>query len=137
MLFNEGNSYLVFTYKQLCLFVTIFSGFGAIVCFGFNNMFAAFSALLFADIMVVYSVVYEKAFAIPDGVQELKNKLMLLVHGKNMIWRREVEILRRQIRAVPSFGIRVGVFHMMERTSTPIFIDFVLRSVVNLLVLTK
>ena len=79
----------------------------------------------------------EKAFAIPDGLQGLKHNLLLLVQGEKMMWRREVNIMSRKIRALPSFGIRVGVFHLMERTSTPILIDFVVRSVLNLLVLTK
>ena len=58
MFFNEGNSSLIFTYKQLCLIVSISAGFREIVCFGFDNVYAGFSAFLFADVMFLYSVVY-------------------------------------------------------------------------------
>ena len=135
MLFNDGNSYLIFTFKLLCLFFTISCGFGFIACFGLNAFYVIFSALLFSDVMVIYSVVYEKAFAIPKGVAELKNELLVAVHGKEMRFRSEGQVMVKKIRAVPSFGIRVGSFHMMGRTSTPIFVDFVIRNVVNLLVL--
>ena len=83
-LFNEGNSYIIYTFKLLCLFVTISCGFAAIACFGFNNVQVMFSTFLFSDVMFIYSVVYEKAFAIPDGVAELKSELLVAAYGKRM-----------------------------------------------------
>ena len=138
MLFNEGNSYLIFTFKLLCIYLAVSCGLGAIYCFDYNKSYVLLSGLLCCDIIGLYGIVYEKAFAIPTGVESLRNELLVIVHKKRTtLLRREGMIMLRKIRSIPNFGIRVGDFHMMERTSTPIFIDFVIRNVVNLLVLLR
>ena len=40
----------------------------------------------------------------------------------------------RQARSIQPVGIKVGGFHTLERLSTPIFIQYVLANVVNMLV---
>ena len=135
MLFNEGSSYLIFSFKLLCILIAVSCGFGAIVCFDFNRTYAISGGLLSLDFIATYCVFYQKAFAIPDGVKDLKNELMVVIHRQNITLRTEKVVMTQKIRSIPSLGIRVGHFHTMERTSTPVFIDFVVRSVTSLLVL--
>ena len=135
MLFNEGNAYLIFSFKLLCISIAVSCGFGAIVCFHFNRTYVISSGLLSLDVVVTYCVFYEKAFAIPDGAKDLKSEMLVVVHGNRMIPKAEKVRQAKKIRAIPSLAIRVGDFHTMERTSTPVFIDFVVRSVMSLLVL--
>ena len=43
--------------------------------------------------------------------------------------------LEMLMNSIPLVGLRVGDFHMLERVSTPVFMDYVVRSIVNLLVI--
>ena len=43
-------------------------------------------------------------------------------------------ILLRRLKSIPLTGLKVGGFHFLETTSTPIFIDYVVNKIVNLLV---
>ena len=72
MIFNEGNSYLIFSFKQLCIFVAVSCGFGAIVCFHFNRTYTISGGLLSLEVTTTYCVFYEKASAIPYGEGSVK-----------------------------------------------------------------
>ena len=52
--------------------------------------------------------------------------------------KRAIKMVKMQVRSVAGalgrLGIKVGDFHMLERASTPVYIDFVIMSIVNLLV---
>ena len=43
-------------------------------------------------------------------------------------------MVNRQVKSISADGINVGDFHTLERTSTPVFVDYVVRNIVNLLV---
>ena len=46
-------------------------------------------------------------------------------------------IVERQLKSVPSMGIKVGSFHTLERTSTPAFLGLVVSNVVCMLVMYR
>ena len=49
----------------------------------------------------------------------------------------ERNVLNRQLKSVPSTGIKVREFHVLERTSTLVFLHYVFVNVVNMLVTFK
>ena len=81
-----------------------------------------------------YSIMYERAFAIPKMVR-LAVAQLLLRTGTGSCTQRFKNEMGRQLRAIPAIGIQVGHFHTFERVATPVFIDYVLRNVVGLLVM--
>ena len=137
MLFNELNSCIIFTFKLFCIYIAVVTGFGAIACSGSNLAYGAFSLLVFVDMTAVYGFVYEKAFAIPNGIQEIKANMIVQVHRPGIFCKRARRELVQRIKAVPPLGIQVGNFHTMERTSTPVFVDFVVTNLAGLLLLFR
>ena len=59
---------------------------------------------------------------------------MLIVKSKALRFVGSKRVTLRRVRSIPSVGLKVGDFHMLERESTPIFMDYVLKNIVNLLV---
>ena len=45
--------------------------------------------------------------------------------------RAEWKVLKRRLISIPSMEIKVGEFHTLERNSTPVFLNYVLTSVVS------
>ena len=96
-------------------------------------MLLLLSLAIACELVVVYAFLYEKAYAIPEGLQHVKRELKVAIHSMGNAPLKNVA--RKQLESTPSFGLKVGDFHMLERESTPIFVDFVLRNIVNLLVM--
>ena len=79
-----------------------------------------------------YFFVCERAFEVPEGLERLKHTL--LAESKGLRFARSKKIVLRQVRSIPSVGLKVGDFHMLERESTAIFVEYVLKNIVNLFV---
>ena len=132
-LFNHLNSYGIFLFKIYCILLGIVWGYFVVSHMEHFPYFLAFFAI-FADVTLLYSVLYEKAFQVPGELQLVRKKMLLGINcpGRNLKVRRYGQ---RCLRTIPSLGIRVGSFHSFEKTSTPIFIDFVIRNIAGLLVM--
>ena len=117
----------------MCIGIAVLSGFGAVVSFRDHPIFGTCSTIICIEFLLVYGIVYEKAFAIPSGIA-LGKRLMQAQIQMKMCGKGEKKFLLKQMGTIPAFGIRVGSFHTLERNSTPLFIDFVLRNLVGLLV---
>ena len=87
---------------------------------------------LFFNLALTYTSLYEKAFRIPALFHEAR-MLMRLRSSDGKIGAGG-KILKMQLKSIPVVGIKVGDFHMLERESTPVFLDYVLTNVVNMLV---
>ena len=132
MLFNTVNRYIIFTMKLYYIGVGITSGYAAIAHFNDYPVFGVVYYVSCIDVCLIYTLVYQKGFMVSDEFERAKNLLRLIaVRNGNTLQRK---ILKRQLMSIPSVGIKVGGFHMLERTSTPIFLDYVLKNVVNMLV---
>ena len=130
---NSVNRNLIFTWKLLCVAMSIGSGYAAIAHFKDHPVFGAMYYMLFLDCAIFYCVMYGKAFKIPAQIEDVKT--VLLLHGRSRgvtDWRKK--LMLRQVRAILPLGIKVGGFHSMERTSTPVFLHYVLANVVSMLV---
>ena len=135
-MFNVGHKNVIYCIKLFCIVLAVVNGYVAIAHGGENKIFGLLTFCMLCDTMILYPLVYQKAFAIPVGVDRLKGDLrmkMRMCAGNAGMGARAVEM---QVRSIPSVGLRVGDFHVLERLSTPIFIDYVIRNIVNLLVMT-
>ena len=133
---NNINRNLIFTWKLVSLGISIISGYAAIAHFKEHPVFAVMYYVIFVNMTVAYALIYEKAFKIPELFEEMVNlELMNLNAGKDReMWTlAKNKVLARLLKSIPSMGIKVGRFHTLEPTSTPVFLDFVLRNIVSML----
>ena len=130
--FNVVNCHFIFTTKLATIGAGIISGYAAIAHFNEYPIFGVMYYVIFANVSLVYMLIYEKGFKISDTFQRAKNLLRLSTarHKRSL----ERKILEKQFVSIPSVGIKVGAFHMLERTSTPVFLHYVLTNIVNMLV---
>lgn len=83
--------------------------------------------MLFESVFI-YSVMYEKAFMIPQFLDQGIFCALLSLRGDG------ANVFKRQMMSIPRTGVKVGNFHQMERASTLIFMDYVLVNIVSMLV---
>ena len=131
-MFNFGHRNVIYCIKLLCITLAIVNGYGAIANGGSNVVYLLLASSTSCDMIFLYAFVYEKAFAIPDGFERVKHALV--AESRGLRWAQSKKILLRQVRSIPSVGLRVGDFHVLERESTPVLVDYVLKNIVNLLV---
>ena len=137
MLMNRVHCHLVFTYKLFSISFCVGTGYAAVAYFHENPALAIMCFLLCIDIVMIFSLVYAKGFQVQNSFgRVVKTMLKGLSSGDNCNVNGSLSlILKRQLKSVPVVGIKVGDFHMLERTSTPVFLDFVVRNIVGMLVL--
>ena len=131
-LVNIVNRQLIFSWKLLSIGMCIISGYAAIAHFGDHPIFGVLYYGMFFDIALFYTIPCEKAFKVPILLTEAKR--LLRAQGTMQGNRMEQKILRGQVMSIRSEGIKVGEFHTLERTSTPVFLHYVLGNIVSMLV---
>ena len=133
---NVVNRNIIFTWKLVCIGVSIMCGYAGIAHFKDHPIFGLMYYVIFLDASLVYIVIYEKAFKVPALFKQAVNaELTKLGPGNGRAMSRTVnsKALMKQFRSIPSMAIKVGRFHSLERNSTPAFLDFVLRNIVGML----
>ena len=132
---NVVNQHLIFTWKLVSIGDRIVSGYAAIAHFSDHPIFGLMYYVIFFDILLIYPLVYGNAFRIPAMFEDVK--VLLRLCGLRYTERVQWKILTRSVNSIPAVGVKVGDFHTLERTSTPIFLNYVLTNVVNMLVAHK
>ena len=122
----------MFTWKLFCIGTCIVTGYAAIAHFTDYPIFGIMYYAIFFDVLVIYSLLYEKGFKVAALFDETKATLIL--QARNGMNGTDWKVFKRQVRSIPTVGVKVGEFHMLERTSTPVFLHYVLANVVNMLV---
>ena len=102
---------------------------------GMGGIFSLVFFAIFSDIVTLYSILYEKAFAVPETCQKAKKAVKKEVTGSSLLDRKWKKYAIRCVDSVPNYGIKVGSFHTFERESTPVFIDYIVRNIAGLLVM--
>ena len=125
---NNVNNYVLFTFKLVAITVGILTGYSALAHFHQHPIFGIMYYLMLFDVTTIYTLIYGKAFKIPQLFDQATTSALLSMRGNRR------GMFTRQIKSIPQTGIKVGHFHTIERVSTPIFIDFVLRNIVSMLV---
>ena len=119
-------------WKLLCIASCIFSGYAVIAHLKEYPIFGIMYVFIFFDLSLAYLFVYEKAFQVPAHLARVKSLLKACaVRYRN---KGERKLLTSQVNSIPEVGIKVGEFHVMERTSTPVFLHYVLTNIVSMLV---
>lgn len=131
-LLNTVFESVIFTWKLVSIGAGIVCGYAAIAHFQDYPIFGVMYYVIFMDGSLTYMFIYEKGFKVPDMFHRAKNLLRL--HSSRCGRTRQWQILDKQLMSIPSVGIKVGNFHTLERTSTPVFLNYVLTNVVNMLV---
>ena len=107
------------------------NGYAALAYGGKHPEFGLLTFCVFGDIMFLYAFMYEKAFAIPEGLGRVKRGLRMRVRQCRTSG--ATKMVTMQLKSIPAVGIKVGNFHTLQRVSTPIFVDYVVCNIVNLL----
>ena len=131
-LFNAVHQNLIFTWKLLSIGTSIVSGYAAIVHFQDYPVIGVMYCVLLINASLIYMLLYENGFKVPEKFHKAKSTLRLRGSGRGR--GKNWKVLDRQLMPIPSVGIKVGEFHMLERTSTPLFLHYVLTNIVNMLV---
>lgn len=135
LLMNSLHCYLIFTYKLFSIIYCVGMGYAAVAYFHDNIALAIICCLSCADIGTIYSLVYQKGFQVQSAFAQVVQAMMYKLTGNRGNGQGSGNaVIKRQLKSVPSVGIKVGNFHTLERTSTPIFLDFVGRNIVSMLV---
>ena len=110
----------------------IVCGYAAIAHFNDHPIFGIMYYVILFDVVLAYTVVYGKTFQIPTLLESTKVQLQLCdTRYRN---RAQKKLLKSCVKSIPRVGVKVGDFHTMERTSTPVYLHYVLVNIVNMLV---
>ena len=131
---NEVNSYVIYSWKSICVFMCVGAGYAAIAHFTDYPVFGVLYHVIAVFAAFVYIFSFDQAFKIPSLFEYAAKEAMLHARIGNP---ESVKIFKLQIKSIPRIGIKVGEFHMMERQSTLLFVDFVLGQIVSLLVANR
>ena len=139
-IFNHCFPPCIFALKLMCLGGAILFYFFTIRHFQDFPFLALFTGYIAVLLTLVYGILYQKAFSIPEKMELLKNGFLNSAQKSTSTTTlddkspRILSEMNREIRGIRNVGVKVGSFHTLERESTPNFVDFVLRNVVSLLV---
>jgi hypothetical protein len=133
-LFNIVFSRILFLAKILCLAVGILGGFAGLRLVHRNPAMAFVYFLASVEAVVGYVTVFSLAYKVTEvgevltGVMEgVASRVVFLSPGAR-------ESLERILQKTPQLAMSVGGFHRVQRETIPIFVDFVMRQIVGLLV---
>ena len=88
----------------------------------------------FIDSMLIYTLVYGKAFKVPELFHEAVNAGLVGLQQNRRLKKVEKRLLRTKFLSILPLGMKVRDFHEMERISTPVFANYVLSNVASMLV---
>ena len=131
-LLNSVNRQLILTSKLFALVSGIFCGYAAIAHFNDHPIFGVMYYVFVINSVLVYTQTYEKAFQVSAQLEGVKRLMRL--RGTNYASRVHRKLLVRRVNSLPLVGVKVGDFHVMERTSTPVFLQYIVTNIVNMLV---
>ncbi|CAG7686426.1 unnamed protein product [Allacma fusca] len=134
IVFNSGYAHVVYLMKILPITFAILYGYSSIRYF--SNLGAVITAALLVVcfyMIIFYVAIFGRAFCVPQRMQSFKIELVRSTRLRP-IGSFEVKYLQKKTASVANVGIKVGMFHTMERESTPIFIDFVVTTVSTMLI---
>ncbi|CAG7717142.1 unnamed protein product [Allacma fusca] len=131
-MFNKVFGQIIFIFRILCLVLSITGIFVAIRHFSDEPILSTVHLFSGTYTLVLFSVIYDHAFCIPDKMALIKRELLEI--STLLRSRFGDNILYRKIKSIPSCGIQVGSFHTFERISTPNYLSYITQQVCNLLV---
>jgi hypothetical protein len=124
---------VIWLVKLTCLILSILGGFSAIRISHRNPFLAIIYAMLTMYCIIGYTVMFQLAYGVTEKAEELRRAIRLTSAGlKFPLHLRHCE---KVLKSIPMMAMSVGGFHTIERESVPIFVDFVVKQIVSLLLL--
>ena len=133
--FNYSNATVVFLWKALNFIVPSFAIYFAITWIEVHPIMAGSNLFIGIYAVLMFIITYDHAFSIPLGIENLKTHVRVALSSSGS--KAFQSFYTRRLNSVPNLGIKVGAFHTLERTTTPMFILFITNTVFSLLVLTR
>ena len=130
--FNLGFADVLWGLKVFFLGVTTLSGFSAIRLIHTNPVFGCLYTYLFLVCIILYIGIFGFAYKVTEKLEEL-TKLIETVSG-SLVNPGERKYWTKVLRSIPRMGISVGGFSRVERDVVPVFIDFTVGQIVDLLI---
>ena len=127
VLFNSIYRRVLFAFKTFLVVLPVTQ---MSFLFFFHFRYPALSAVCTLGgpcLAIAYPLVYHNAFGFSGQMAEIKKHLDMAAHRTSDLL--EYQVIKRQIRSVPSTGILVGNVHYVERDSALVHVDLL----VNLL----
>ena len=129
--FNKSLAHALFIFKLEILLIVIFGGYSTIRISHSNPLLASVFVIATFNALIAYVSIFQLAFQVTKRVEDLRRVIEVKYTKLPVPWARKY--LERILRSVPVLAINVGGFHEAERESVPIFVDFVVKQIVNLL----
>ncbi|CAG7784757.1 unnamed protein product [Allacma fusca] len=121
-----------FNLKCTCIISAIVELSFAVKYFSVSPVEGLANFLLGINSMVIYPAIYNNCFRIPEQVPRLKKQIR--VRSRSLPSKISITLARQELEALPNLGIKDGSFRTFQKSSTPIFVDFVIQNVVALLI---
>ena len=134
-LYNGINCWFVQGVKVASLVSAILNGYLGIRLRQDNILITAFCAIIYVYGIVGYCGAFNRAYRLQELQKVLKGELKSACAKRSA--RAGYMVVKESFKAANALscpGLRVGRFHEMERQSALIFIDFVQRQIISLLV---
>jgi len=120
--------------KLACLTCGVAGGFSAIRLHHVNPILSLLYTIIAVIAIPMYITVYQLAYQVTEAVDDFKRAIVIqsieLRQGS-----REFKYSVRILKSFPRMGMNVGGMYQVEREAVPIFIDFVVKQIVGLLLL--
>ena len=130
--FNLVFADVLWGYKVLCFLFTILSGFSAIRLIHTNPVLGCQYAYFALQAPMLYIGPFQWAYKVTEKLEGLVKRMETVSGG--LVSPGERKYWQKVLRSVPRMGMRVGGFSQVEREAVPIFIDFSVGQIVDLLI---
>ena len=133
--FNYSHATVVFLWKALNFIVPSFAIYFAITWIEVHPIMAGSNLFIGIYAVLMFIITYDHAFSIPLGIENLKSHVDFALKMSRS--KASQNFYSKRFKSVPNLGIKVGGFHTLERTTTPMFVLFISNTVFSLLILTR
>ena len=140
-IFNDSQSTITYLVKLYCLCSGIIFVVLGVHYFHLNQILGIFYMILSIYVAVTYIMIYDRGFCIPQRISRLKFHVTVMSFSvfQTKIFTtaeqfRESKEIAAIIQSFPPVGIHVGAFTMLQRVSTPEYLQFVTEKAMTILV---
>ena len=134
-LFNETNALVIFAFKNVLQGAVMICGASGLQFFHKNLALSLVNFVVVVQCFLSYGFMYGKGFDVRRKVQRLQLMaiLELNLQGNGI----DGKYLQRCVLSARIPGIRVGTFHLLQRTSIPQFVDFSVKHIARMIILLR
>ena len=129
--FNRVGSMIAYSLKLLCISECIIGVFFCIKLTRDHPLIGVVSGVAGGMMWYCYTLLYNRGFELPWMVQVCRNELL---RRSRVLPQRSRMVIVRQIKSLGRVEVSMGGFHALERTSTILFLDFVLTKICTLII---